>query len=72
MIIMHNLATGLAFAQVLYGTIIFSSLLFVSIADAAVILLRYLASVVACRILIAIELGGIELQQELAERSRNE
>lgn len=65
--LVHKISTMLGFAQVIYGVIIFSSCIFVAAADAAAILLRYLASVVVCRVLVAFDLGAYEIEGDLSE-----
>lgn len=44
--------------QVLYGTTILSSLLFISASDSALLALRYIASTLACRMILILELIG--------------
>lgn len=60
----HKLGTILGYAQVVVGVIFFSSLLFITVADAAVILLRFLASAIVCRILLALELTALRVNNE--------
>jgi hypothetical protein len=45
--------------HVLYGTLVFSGLLFISVQDALSVVTRYLASVICCRALLAYELAGL-------------
>ncbi|KAH7317424.1 hypothetical protein BKA65DRAFT_410945 [Rhexocercosporidium sp. MPI-PUGE-AT-0058] len=53
------LATLFSLLQIVLGTAIFSSLLYIGIEDAALLFLRYAISAVACRIIIYIEVGGL-------------
>ena len=62
---LHYLASITAFAHVVLGVPIFSSLLFTALLDAAVILLRYLASVLACRLILMFELAGMKWAYQL-------
>jgi hypothetical protein len=58
LIFWHWVATVFSFVHVLVGIIIFSSLLLTMTTDAAIILLRYAASALACRLIIVFELAG--------------
>ncbi|ETS75771.1 hypothetical protein PFICI_12715 [Pestalotiopsis fici W106-1] len=62
-------ATVLSFVHVLVGIVIFSSLLFTMTTDAAIILLRYAASALACRLIIIFELGGIRWSRAQAQKN---
>lgn len=46
--------------HIIYGTLIFSSLLFISTADAVKVVARFLASTVACRITLVFEISGMQ------------
>lgn len=46
---------------ILYGTLVFSSLMFISTLDAVVIVLRYLFSAVVCRAILMHELNGMRI-----------
>lgn len=50
--------------QTLYGTLIMSSLVFIGVGDATVVVLRYFASTLACRLLVICELSGIRPVEE--------
>jgi hypothetical protein len=45
--------------HIIYGTLLFSSLLFISTSDAVVVVLRYLLSTWACRAMVMFELSGL-------------
>ena len=51
-----------------FGVLVFSSLLFVAVGDAAIMLLRYFASTIACQAVIAFEISGM---RAAAEREKN-
>ena len=51
-------STG-AVVHILYGTMVLSSLLFISVQDALALAGRFLASVVCCRAVLAYELAGL-------------
>ncbi|OGM51134.1 hypothetical protein ABOM_000332 [Aspergillus bombycis] len=61
-------STG-AVVHILYGTMVLSSLLFISVEDALANVGRFLASVVCCRAVLAYELAG--LRQAKAETMEN-
>ncbi|KAL4797926.1 hypothetical protein BDV19DRAFT_386961 [Aspergillus venezuelensis] len=56
----HWIATLFGFVHVIFGILIYSSLLFTMTTDAAVILLRYFASALACRFVLIFELAGVK------------
>ena len=68
---LHWLAGVMSFIHGVFGVLVFSSLLFVSIVDALVILLRYLASLLVCRAIIAFEISGMRAANEYT-RGRND
>lgn len=51
-------ATGTA-AIVVYGTVVFSSTLFISTSDATVVVVRYMLSALLCRAILMYELDGM-------------
>jgi hypothetical protein len=57
--IFHGFSALLGFLHVMFGILIFSSLLFTMILDAAAIIFRYFASVLVCRTILIIELEGL-------------
>ncbi|KAJ5502618.1 hypothetical protein N7463_005492 [Penicillium fimorum] len=59
----HWMATLFGFVHVILGILIYSSLLFTMTTDAAVALLRYFASALACRFVLMFELSGIKWVQ---------
>lgn len=50
--------------HIIFGTLIFSSILFIATADAVTVAARYLASAVLCRIILNYELDGISYGAE--------
>ena len=52
--------------HIIFGTLIFSSILFIATADAVTVAARYLASAVLCRIILNYELDGISYGAEVA------
>ena len=59
-IFLNCVASFLSFFHVLYGTVVFSALLFISNLDAiSQIVLRGLASAIVCRFLVLVEMGGL-------------
>lgn len=52
-------ASFIGYILLIYGTILFPSLLFIGPLDAFVIILRYLASTIVCRLTLMYELNGI-------------
>lgn len=55
-----NLFAGwFSLVHIVFGTVIFAGIVFVSTADAAYLILRYLASGTVCRLLIYFEMGGM-------------
>ena len=59
--------------HILFGTVVFSSTLFIGTQDAAYIVLRFIASAVFCRIVLMLELRGmrgvVELKHDLNDHS---
>ncbi|KAG9252259.1 uncharacterized protein F5Z01DRAFT_676140 [Emericellopsis atlantica] len=64
----HWVSAVLGFLHLLTGILIYSSLMFTMTTDAAVIVLRYLVSVLVCRLILIFELAG--LQQTHDKRAR--
>ena len=59
-IFLNCIASFLSFFHVLYGTVVFSGILFVSNLDAiGTVVLRGLASAIVCRFLVLVEMGGM-------------
>jgi hypothetical protein len=56
-LILSWFTTILAACHVLFGTLLFSAILFVSVGDAVVLIFRYMASIVACKVVINYELA---------------
>ncbi|KAG7294411.1 hypothetical protein NEMBOFW57_004482 [Staphylotrichum longicolle] len=51
-------------AHIIYGTLIFSSILFVSTSDAVKIVARFVASTVVCRVILVFEITGMQQRVE--------
>ncbi|ETI27369.1 hypothetical protein G647_09559 [Cladophialophora carrionii CBS 160.54] len=54
--------------HIVYGTLVFSSILFISTSDAVTVVARYLASTLVCRAIVMYELSG--LRQVLSQARR--
>ena len=65
---LHWFASVLGFVHGFVGVLIFTSLLFVQIGDAVTILLRFFASALACRAILAFELSGMRVASKRAEQ----
>lgn len=62
--ILFGIASCMSVVQGVFGTVVLSSLLFVSFLDALPILVRYLASAALCNILLRLELAGLKCKLE--------
>lgn len=61
--ILNIIAGGMGFVYVVFGTVAFSSLCFISVADVLQwILPRYIGSAVLCRFILLIEIGGLKMK----------
>lgn len=69
-IILNLFAGILAYAQVVYGIIVFSSLLYISVGDASFVVARFIASALACQIILTFELSGLEDNLSSGEETR--
>ncbi|KAI1434995.1 hypothetical protein GGR50DRAFT_359255 [Xylaria sp. CBS 124048] len=56
--------------HILFGSLVFSSLLFIGPSDAVKVIARYVGSVIACRIIVAFELMGMRERVFREEQSR--
>ncbi len=56
-LIVSSCAVGFAVGHVMFGTLVFSSLMFLMISDAVPVIIRYAASAVTCRIINQFELA---------------
>ena len=64
-VIWMNIAASFAgFALVMYGTILFSSLLFIGPLDAFGAIMRYIGSTLICRMVLAYELSGMKAAEQ--------
>ena len=63
-------AVILAYAHWIFGTLVFSSALFIGTLDALGVIARYLASALVCRMIMLVEIAGIRAveEEETAER----
>ncbi|GJN85646.1 hypothetical protein PLIIFM63780_009215 [Purpureocillium lilacinum] len=59
----HWVCRVFAILHVLYGVLVFSSLLFILTADAGVVVVRYLVSALVSKLLLAFQLGGMRLAE---------
>ena len=57
-------AVILAYAHWIFGTLVFSSTLFIGTLDAFGVIARYLASALVCRMILLVELAGIRGVEE--------
>jgi hypothetical protein len=46
-------------AHIIYGTVVFASILFICAQDAVSVVSRYLASALVCRVIVMIEISGM-------------
>jgi len=58
--------------HILYGTMVFSSILFVSSKDAVVVVSRFLASALVCRVILSLELSQMQKRIKLVDPSWEE
>ncbi|OCL11449.1 hypothetical protein AOQ84DRAFT_437698 [Glonium stellatum] len=60
--VFFNQAAGLmSFLHILFGTLVFSSLMFIATLDAMNVIARYLISGLACKLVVAYELNGMRI-----------
>lgn len=62
--ILFGIASGMSVVQGIFGTVVLSSLLFVSFLDALPILVRYLSSAALCNVLLRLELASLKCTLE--------
>ncbi|KAI1819227.1 hypothetical protein F4861DRAFT_157996 [Xylaria intraflava] len=55
--------------HMVFGSLVFSSLLFIGPSDALIVIVRYVASVVACRIIVVFEFAGMREQEPPGSKS---
>jgi hypothetical protein len=67
--LLWTLAVVAASVQAFFGTLVMASLIFISLQDAMYVALRYAASCVVCRLVVAVELAGMRI--DLKNRSVN-
>ena len=56
----------LTICHVIYGTLVFSSMLFISVRDSLMVIARYMVSVICCRIILMYELASLRTSFNLA------
>jgi hypothetical protein len=61
------IASTAAILHMIYGTMVFSSILFISAQDAVVVVARYLASTLVCRVVLRFEIMGLRDGMEMQE-----
>ena len=61
-------AAFMGFILLIFGTTVFSSLLFISPLDALTVIIRYLASTIFCRFILKFELRGLVTSEEAEEQ----
>lgn len=68
-VLLQLLASILAFVQVVLGTLILSSLIFIGFHDTLKILARLISSALVCRVIAMFELARIRKPKEETERN---
>ncbi|KAH0533899.1 hypothetical protein FGG08_007481 [Glutinoglossum americanum] len=63
--------SAVAACHILFGTLAFSSLLFIAVKDALTVATRFIASAIVCRAILVFELSGMR-ETTLIEEERNE
>lgn len=56
--------------HIIFGTLIFSSMLFISVNDGIIVIVRLMASVIVCRIILAYELAILQRALEVEKRTQ--
>ena len=70
---LNELAGFLAFLQILFGTLLFSSLMFTATLDALGVIARYVASGLVCRFIVTWELAALRsLEAETPQLQQHE
>jgi hypothetical protein len=62
--LLWTLAVVAASVQAFFGTLVMASLIFISLQDAMYVALRYAASCVVCRLVVAVELAGMRIEMK--------
>jgi hypothetical protein len=68
---MNILASLFSYVLLIYGTFLFSSLLFIGPLDALTVIIRYFGSTIVCRMVLAFELSGIVAAESKIKRVVN-
>ena len=55
---LNYLATLMGSVHVIFGIVVFASLLFISLLDATLVCVRYMASILVCRLILKFEIAG--------------
>lgn len=72
-IILQSVASLFGILQLIFGTAVFSSLLYIGVEDATILLLRYASSAFSCRLIMYIELEGMtKVVRDEEKRSRED
>ena len=56
---LQHVGAFLSVAHLVFGTLLFSSLLFISVGEAMILILRFIVSATVCRVILQFEVGGI-------------
>lgn len=67
-VVAHWVCRVFAILHVLYGVLVFSSLLFILATDAGIVVVRYLVSALVSKLLLAFQLGGMRVTHADARR----
>lgn len=70
-IILQSMSSLFVILQIVFGTAVFSSLLYIGVEDATVLLLRYATSAFLCRLIMYLELEGMILVAQDQEGNRH-
>ena len=62
------LATVMGSIHVIFGIIVFSGLLFISLLDASIVAVRYMVSILVCRLVLKFEISGARGTTRLEKR----
>jgi hypothetical protein len=69
-VILQSIASLFGILQIIFGTLVFSSLLYIGVEDATILLLKYATSAFCCRLIMYLEVEGmIRVVRENEEKS---
>jgi hypothetical protein len=60
-VILQSVASLFGILQIIFGTLVFSSLLYIGVEDATILLLKYATSAFCCRLIMYLEVEGMIL-----------